>query len=91
LIVEPLKITWKLIRKAGYGKTKHTYCTYIAENEKYKHRLKTIEGTKLFEFLQNTVIPHNPEKINRLNKMILIDGLYKNGKLQYIKNPRIVE
>ncbi len=90
MIVEQLRVTWKLIRRAGYGKTKHTYCTYIIENEKYKHKLKTIEGTKLFDMLQKTVISHNPDKLDRFNTLIFIDGVYRDGELRYIKNPRIM-
>jgi len=89
--IERLKITWKLIRRAGYGKTKHTYCRYIAENENHKHKLKTIEGTKLFELLQKTVICHNPNKADRFDAMICIDGVYRDGNLCYIKNPKILK
>jgi hypothetical protein len=87
----PLKVTWKIIRRAGYGRTKHTYCTYVIENENHKHKLKTIEGTKLFEFLQNTVICHDPDKADRFNTAIFVDAIYRDDKLLYIKNPRIIK
>lgn len=91
MIIEPLRITWKIIRRAGYGKTKHTYCTYIAENHKHKHRLKTVEGTKLFEMLEHTVICHNPDKMDRFNDVVYVDGVYRNGVLLYTQKPKIIK
>lgn len=81
---QTLRVTWKIIRRAGYGRTKHTYCSYIIENKKYKHRLKTIEGTKLFEILKNNII----SKTDRYLFKVLVDGVYHNGELQYVTNPR---
>jgi hypothetical protein len=86
----PLKVTWKIIRRAGYGRTKETYCSYIAEGSKHKHKLRTVEGTKLFEILQETVVPHNPGKLERFDKGVYVDGVYRDGKLLYVKNPRIM-
>ncbi|MFA5366346.1 MAG: hypothetical protein WC333_00285 [Dehalococcoidia bacterium] len=86
----PLKVTWKMIRRAGYGRTKETYCTYIAENGKYKHKLRTEEGTKLFEILATTVISHNPKKILRFSSDVYVDGVYKDGNLMCVKNPRVL-
>jgi hypothetical protein len=86
----PLKVTWKMIRRAGYGRTKETYCTYIAENGKYRHKLRTEEGTKLFEILAATVISHNPKKVLRFSSDVYVDGVYKGGNLLYVKNPRVL-
>ncbi len=86
----PLKITWKLIRRAGYGRTKDTYCTYIAEDKDHKHRLKTIEGTKLFDLLQSIKIGRDKDHPERFEKSVFVDGVYYNNKLLCIKNPRIL-
>jgi hypothetical protein len=96
MIVESLKVTWKFIRKAsektwdGHGKISEAYCSYIIENKNHKHKLRTIEGTKLFELLQTTVISHNPNKLERFNTGVYVDGVYRNNKLQYVKNPRVL-
>lgn len=82
---EILRVTWKIIRRAGYGRTPSTYCTYIAENEKHSHRLKTVEGTKLFELLENHIVSKN---IDRCETKIYVDGMYHNGKLKYVTNFR---
>jgi len=81
---ETLQITWKFIRRAGYGRTPKTYCSYIAENENHKHRLMTIENTELFEILKSTII----SKTDRYEFKVLIDGMYSNGKLLYVTNFR---
>jgi hypothetical protein len=85
MTLEVLKITWKIIRKAGH-RTPDTYCSYIAENENHKHKLKTVEDTKLFELLKNTTISAN----NEYEKTVVIDGMYYKNKLIYITNPRIL-
>lgn len=82
---ETLQITWKIIRRAGYGRTPATYCTYIAENEDHKHKLKTVEGTKLFELLASHKISARQE----FEKKIVVDAMYHNDKLMYITNPRV--
>lgn len=87
-MIESLQVTWKLIRRAGYGKTKHTYCSYVIENEKHRHKLKTVEGTKLFDLLEKTVITHNPKTKDRFSDKIFVDAVYRNDELLYIKNPR---
>jgi len=89
MIVEQLRVTWKFIRRAGFGKTKHTYCTYIAENENHKHKLKTIEGTKLFNLLQKTVIAHSYSDGNRFDKIIFMDSVYRNNELKFVRNFRV--
>jgi hypothetical protein len=86
---ETLRITWKYIRWAGQGRTPVTYCSYIAENENHKHRLKTIESSDLFELLQNTRIARKPNHPDYASS-ILIDILYNNeGKVISITNPRV--
>ena len=91
---ETLKVTWKIIRKAngktGRGNTPETYCSYIAENLKHNHNLKTVEGTKLFELLQKTVISHNKLNSDRFTASVVLDGIYHNDKLICVKNPRII-
>lgn len=83
---ESLRVVWKIIRRAGYGRTKHTYCSYIIENENHRHRLKTTEGTKLFNILQNNII----SKTDRYSHKVLIDGIYHKGELQYVTNFRVM-
>jgi hypothetical protein len=56
----------------------------MAENENHKHRLKTIEGTKLFEMLQNTTISKKPEYL----WSVFVDATYYGDKLVSITNPR---
>lgn len=83
---ETLRVTWKIIRRAGQGRNVNTYCSYIVENNKYKHKLKTIKGTKLFDLLENNMIC-----VNELNKHnIYVDGVYKNNKLICVSNARIM-
>lgn len=83
---EELKVTWKYIRWKGQGRTPLSYCTYIAENKKHKHRLKAREGSELFELLKNTRIYKN-STIEQ--KKVLVDGVYDpNGKLIYVTNFR---
>lgn len=82
---ETLRVTWKIIRRAGYGRTPSTYCSYIAENEKHSHRLKTVEGTKLFDLLQKYVVS---KFIDRYDVKIYVDGMYHKGKLLYVTNFR---
>lgn len=83
--LETLQVTWKIIRREGQGRTPETYCSYIAENEKFKHKLKTVEGTKLFELLST----HKVSGRSEFEKKIMIDGMYHKDKLIYITNPRI--
>lgn len=82
--IEELKVTWKFIRRKGYGRTPATYCSYIAENKNHRHRLRTNEGTVLFEMLQTTTISKRPEYMYS----VLVDGTYCNDKLITITNPR---
>jgi hypothetical protein len=83
---ETLCVVWKIIRRAGHGRTPETYCSYIAENKNNRHRLKTVEGTKLFEILENTVI----SKTDRYDNKVYIDAMYHKGNLLYITNPRVM-
>ena len=83
---ETLRVTWKIIRRAGHGRTPETYCSYIAENENRAHRLKTVEGTRLFNILDSTVVSPNAE---RYAFKVLIDGMYHHNKLIYITNFRV--
>lgn len=80
---ETLKVTWKIIRRKGYGRTPETYCSYIAENENHKHRLRTSGGSKLFEMLQRTVI-----STGRADNDVLVDGMYRDDELQFVTNFR---
>ncbi len=82
---ETLRVTWKIIRRAGYGRTPSTYCSYIAENEKHSHRLKTVEGTKLFDLLQKYVVS---KYVDRYDVKIYVDAVYHKGKLLYVTNFR---
>lgn len=86
MIQETLKVTWKLVRRAGYGRTKEGYCTYVAENKKHKHRLKTLEGSKLYKILEKTIVSEN----ERYEKSVLIDAYYVRNKLVYITNFRVM-
>lgn len=81
---ETLGVTWKIIRKASQGRNINTYCSYVAENENRKHKLRTIEGTKLFFLLENNVISSN----HSVTKLYL-DGIYRDDKLIYITNFRL--
>jgi len=83
---ETLRVTWKFIRRVGYGRTPETYCTYIAENENHKHKLRTVEGTKLFEILEKTIV----SKTDRYEFKVFVDGMYYKNKLLFITNPRIL-
>lgn len=85
---ETLRVTWKFIRRSGYESTRtpETYCSYIIENKKHKHRLKTIEGTKLFNILRNTTV----SKVGNYEHDVLVDGLYRDGKLICVTNFRKV-
>lgn len=84
-IIEKLQVTWKIIRRTyPYSRTPKTYCSYIAENEKHKHRMRTFEGTKLFELLQTTTISKNP----KYSYSVFVDGTYYGDKLVSITNPR---
>jgi hypothetical protein len=85
---ETLKIIRKIIRKATPNvRIKKTYYSYIAENEKHKHKLKAFEGSVLFEMLEKTVVSSK----TRYEKFILVDGIYSNNdKLMYVTNFRIM-
>lgn len=80
---ETLKVTWKIVRRKGHGRTPETYCNYVAENETHKHRLRTEVGTKLFEMLDSSVILKKGG-----NKEVLMDGMYMGDKLMYVCNFR---
>jgi hypothetical protein len=82
---ETLRVTWKIIRRAGYGKTKKTYCKYIAENTNHKHELRAEENTELFKLLSSTVVSSNSE---RYSKLLFVDAEYYGNALVKIKNPR---
>jgi len=84
--LEILQVTWKFIRRKGYGRTPETYCSYIIENSVHKHRLKTLEGTKLFKLLSEHHVSAREEYLVK----IVVDGMYHNGELVYITNPRIL-
>ena len=86
---ETLKITWKIIRKATPKvRTKETYYSYIAENERHRHRLRAFENSVLFKMLEKTVVS---SKKMRYEKSIFIDGIYSNNdKLMYVTNFRIM-
>jgi len=82
---EKLRVTWKIIRRKGYGRIPETYCNYIIENQNNKHNLKTREGTKLFELLNNTII----YKRSGTNHEVFVDGMYdNNNNLLYVTNFR---
>ena len=85
MTTEILTVTWKFIRNVGH-RTPEAYCSYIAKNENHKHKLKTIEGTKLFEILKTTTVSIN----EKYEKKVVIDGMYHKNKLIYITNPRIL-
>ena len=79
---ERLKVTWKIVRRKGYGRTPETYCSYIAENEKRKHRLRTNIGTKLFELLDNLYISKSG------SEEVHMDGMYIGDELMFVCNFR---
>lgn len=81
---ETLKVTWKIVRRKGHGRTPESYCNYIIENETHKHRLKTKEGTKLFDILDKTTIL----KKGSVNEEVLVDGIYIGNKLLFVTNFR---
>jgi hypothetical protein len=83
---ETLQVTWKIIRRTGYvcSRTKETYCSYITENKNHKHKLKTVEGTKLFDILASTVV----SKLDKYEFKVYVDGVYHKGKLLYVTNFR---
>lgn len=82
---ETLRVTWKYIRWAGQGRTPISYCTYIAENENHSHKLRTKEGTKLFDLLKKTRIYKDREQAVH---ELLLEGVYENDKLLYVTNFR---
>jgi hypothetical protein len=82
---ETLRITWKYIRWAGQGRTPMSYCTYVAENENHKHKLKTKDGTKLFELLKKTRIYKDRDQSET---ELFVDGVYEDNKLLYVTNFR---
>lgn len=83
--VETLKVVKKYIRrKYPYMRTPKTYCTYTVENECHKHRLRTYEGTELFNLLATTTISKDPKYFYS----VYVDGTYMNNKLFSITNPR---
>jgi hypothetical protein len=85
MTTEILTVTWKFIRNVGY-RTPEAYCSYIAENENHKHKLKTVESTKLFKILKTTTVSAN----EKYEKKVIVDGMYRGNKLIYITNPRIL-
>ena len=86
--LETLRVTWKMVTRAGYGRTKKTYCRYVAENSNHKHKLRTVHGTKLFDILEKTVVSHKPLSSNRFGQLVFIDAAYLKGKLIFITNFR---
>jgi hypothetical protein len=83
--IETLRVTWKYIRWAGQGRTPVSYCTYIIENKKHRHKLKALDGSKLFDLLKITRIYKNQ---NQCDYELLVDVRYNNNRLTYITNPR---
>jgi len=81
---ENLKVTWKIIRRKGYGRTPTTYCTYIVENNEHKHRMRTYEGSELFKLLSNTIISKHP----KYQSSVYVTGTYMNGKLVSVTDPK---
>lgn len=79
---EIMKVTWKIIRRKGQGRTPETYCSYIIKNKKRKHRLRTNIGTILFELLNNITVSKSG------SVEIQMDGMYINNKLIYVCNFR---
>ena len=79
---ETLKVTWKIVRRKGHGRTPETYCSYIVENEKRRHRLKTFLGTTLFDLLDTTYVS------KRGVAEVQMDGMYVGDKLMYVCNFR---
>ena len=79
---ETLKVTWKFVRRKGYGRTPETYCSYIVENEKRKHRLRTNLGTRLFELLNSIYISESA------TAELQMDGMYIGDNLMYVCNFR---
>ncbi len=71
-------------RPYSYMRTPVAYCTYIAENETHKHRLRTEKGSKLFQLLESTTISKNP----KYSCAVYVDGNYCGDKLISITNPR---
>jgi len=82
--IETLKVTWKIIRRKGYGRTPMTYCTYVVENEKHKHRMRTYEGSELFKLLETTTISKNP----KYSHSVYVDGTFCGDKLISVSNPK---
>jgi len=83
--LETLRIVKKMIRRPyPYMRTPKTYCSYIAENENHKHKLRVYEGSELFDILASTTISKDPKYFWR----VFIDGVYANDKLISITNPR---
>jgi hypothetical protein len=82
---ETLRVVWKYIRWAGQGRTPISYCTYIAENENHSHKLRTKDGTKLFELLKKTRIYKDEDQAET---ELLVDGVYDGNKLLYVTNFR---
>jgi len=82
---ETLRITGKIIRKGRECGMSEHYYSYIAENKNHKHKLKTIEGTKLFEILKTTIVSKVDD---RYNYKVYIDGVYYKGDLLYVTNFR---
>ena len=80
---ETLRVTWKIVRRKGYGRTPETYCSYIAENKNHKHRLRTPVGSKLFELLDKTIIHKNG-----VSNDVLVDGMYRDDELLFVTNFR---
>jgi hypothetical protein len=82
---ETLQVVWKIIRRPyPCCRTKEIYCSYIAENKNHKHKLKTVEGTKLFDILASTVV----SKLDKYEYKVYLDGVYHDGKLLYVTNFR---
>lgn len=84
--IETLRVTWKYIRWAGQGRTPKTYCHYVIENDNHKHKLKVFEKSALFKLLHETRIYKDPNQ----GYQLLVDGIYKDGRLLYIQNHRVL-
>lgn len=84
---ERLRVVKKIIRRAGQGRNVNTYCVYVVKNDNNRHKLKTVEGTKLFELLSKTVVSENKYY---LDTNLYLDGVYQNDELIFVTNFRIV-
>jgi hypothetical protein len=84
--IETLRVTWKMIRRSGYPSTRtpQTYCDFIIENEKHKHRRMVYEKSELFKLLSSTTISKNP----KYSSYVIVEGIYNGDKLIGLINPK---